>query len=125
MFGWFKKKPHSRDGPDFSTVDSRAKAEALFARGQLEKLLLMPLEFGGEDIPENTLYVPVGLASVKEEIDRNVIGPLVAEGKLSRYSATPEYQGKSFIPISVSIEASDPGDFSTTISIWGAALRRK
>ena len=36
MFGRSKKKPQP-DGPDFSGIDSRAKAEELFRQGGLEK----------------------------------------------------------------------------------------
>jgi hypothetical protein len=124
MFGWFKKKSAPPNGPDFSAIDSLAKAEGLFRRGDLEKLLLMPPEFGGEDTPANTLYVPVGVADIKAGIDNNVIRPLAAEGKIRQYSAEPEYQGSSFIPIAITIEASDPGEFRTTINIWGEALAR-
>ena len=124
MFGWFKKKSPPPEGPDFSAIDSRAKAQELFRRGDLERLFLMPLAFGGEDIPVNTLYVPVGVAAIKDGIDNNVIGPLAAEGKITKYTATPEYQGKSFVPIAIKIVASDPGEFSTTINIWGGALAR-
>ena len=124
MFDWFNKKSPQPNGPDFSEIDSQAKAEDLFRRGELEKLFLMPLEFGGQDIPVNTLYVPVGVADIKAGIDNNVIGPLAAEGKISKYTATPEYQGKSFIPIAIKIVASDPGEFTTTINIWGEALTR-
>lgn len=124
MFGWFKKKSHQPNGPDFSEIDSQAKAEELFRGGDLEKLYLMPLEFGGQDIPVNILYVPIGLAAIKTGIDNNVIGPLADEGRITKYTATPEYQGKSFIPIAIKIVASDPGEFSTTINIWGEALTR-
>ena len=124
MFGWFKKKSPQPDGPDFSEIDSQSKAEDLFRRGDLEKLFLMPLEFGGQDIPVNTLYVPVGVADIKAGIDNNVIGALAADGKITKYAATPEYQGKSFIPIAIKIVASDPGQFSTTLNIWGEALTR-
>jgi hypothetical protein len=112
-------------GPDFSDVDSQAKAEELFRDGRLEKLYLMPLEFGGPDEPMNTLYVPVGVAEIKSHVDNNIIAPLVQEGRVTKYSATPEYQGDSFIPIAVTIVASDPGDFTTTIAIWGDALNRE
>jgi hypothetical protein len=124
MLGWFKKKSPPPNGPDFSRIDSQAKAEELFRRGDLEKLFLMPLEFGGQDIPLNTLYVPIGIADIKAGIDANVIGPLAAEGKITKYTATPEYQAKSFIPIAIEIVASDPGEFRTTINIWGEALTR-
>ncbi len=111
-------------GPDFSNVDSQAKAVELFEQGVLEKLFLIPLEFGGSDNPHNTLYVPVGVADVKAGIDNNVIGPLAAEGRITKYTASPEYQGDSFIPIAINIVATDPGEFSTTINIWGEALTR-
>jgi hypothetical protein len=124
MLGWFKKKPPPPSGPDFSAIDSRDKAVALFERGDLEKLFLMPLEFGGMDNPLNTVYVPVGLAAVKAGIDNNVIGPLAAEGRITQYKAMPEYQGRSVIPIAIKIVASDPGEFTTTINIWGEALTR-
>lgn len=124
MFGFSRKKATEPNGPDFSEIDSRAKAEELFHRGELEKLFMMPLEFGGVDNPLNTLFVPVGTAHIKFGIDNNVIGPLAAEGKITKYTATPEYQGNSFIPIAIKIVASDPGEFTSTINIWGEALRR-
>ncbi len=124
MFGWFKKKPPQPNGPDFSAIDSPARAEELFRRGDLEKLFLRPLEFGGSDHPLNTLYVPVGVAAIKAGIDSNVIGPLAAEGKITKYTASLEYQGNSCIPIAIRIVASDPGEFITTINIWGEALAR-
>lgn len=116
-----RPQPH---GPDFSAIDSQAKAEAMYHRGELEKLLLLPLEFGGEDIPDNVLYVPIGVADVKAGIDLNVIRPLIAEGKITQYQAEPEYQGDSFIPIALTINAWEPGEFTTTINIWGEALGR-
>ncbi len=124
MFDWFKKKSPPGNGPDFSEVDSLAKAEELFRHGDLEKLFLMPLEFGGQDIPQNILFVPIGIAAIKSGIDNNVVGPLATEGKISKYTAMPEYQGKSFVPIAIKIVASDPGEFTTTINIWGEALTR-
>lgn len=46
------------------------------------------------------------------------------EGLITQYSAEPEYQGRSFIPISIKIVASNPREFSSTIYIWGDALAR-
>jgi len=111
--------PH---GPDFSTIDSKAKAEEAFYAGQLEKLFLMPLEFGGMDGALNVLYVPIGAAAAKAHIDLNVIRPMAQQGKISHYQAKPEYEGKSVIPIAIRITASNPGSYSTVINIWGSAL---
>ncbi len=105
MFGWFKKDAPPRVGPDFSHINSRAKAEAAVQRGELEKLLVLPLEFGGEDSPHNVLYVPCGVADMKAGIDQNVITPLVRAGKVTNYEAIPEYRGKSFVPMAIKIVA--------------------
>jgi hypothetical protein len=125
MFGWFKKKLPLSNGTDFSEVDSREKAQELVQRGKLEKLHLMPLAFGGEDSPLNILYVPIGVVEIKSGIDTNVIDPLFEEGQVTKYTATPEYQGNSIVPIAIRIVASEPGDFTTTINIWGEALGRE
>lgn len=117
--------PQQPNGPDFSEIDSQTKAMLLFQRGDLEKLFLMPLEFGGVDSPLNTLYVPVGVAAIKAGIDNNIIRPLAEEGKISHYQAKPEYHGKSIVPIAITIVASNPGEFTTTIKIWGEALTRE
>jgi hypothetical protein len=112
-------------GPDFSHVTSQAQAEELARAGQLERLLLLPTIFGGQpDVPQNVVYVPVGLAAVKQGIDENLVAPLAREGTVTRYVATPEYAGASFIPIAITITASDPGSFTTTIAVWGEALHR-
>jgi hypothetical protein len=124
MFNWFKKKLFPPNAPDFSAIDSLAKAEELFRQGKLEKLFLLPPEFGGQDTPLNIVFVPPGVADVKFGIDHNIIGPLVIDGKVSHYKAAPEYQGRSFIPIAIKIVGSNPGEFSTTINIWGEALGR-
>jgi hypothetical protein len=87
-------------------------------------MFLLPQEFGGTDDPRNIVYVPRGFVTVKSDIDANIIKPLVAEGKVTEYQATPEYQGKSFIPIAIKIVASNPGSFNSTINIWSKALAK-
>ena len=94
------------------------------ADGKLDKLYLLPIEFGGKDIPANTLYVPVGLAKVKAHIDINIIGNLVKSGAVTQYSAEPEYSGHSVIPTRIGIRAWNPRKFKTRIDIWGDALRK-
>ena len=109
--------------PDFATVTSREAAEALLRQGLLERLFLLPVEFGGHDVPENIVYVPEGFVEIKRSLDHNIIKPLMDEGKIKTYQAIPEYQGDSFIPIAITISASGPARFSSRIDIWGDALR--
>ncbi|MBV1855090.1 hypothetical protein [Catellatospora tritici] len=121
MFGLRRKKPL---GPDFSHVTSEAEAARLAAQGMLEKLFLLPLEFGGHDIPQNYVFVPVGVGQIKQQIDLGIVRQLVADGTVTQYTATPEYAGDSFIPVAVVITAHTPGSFTTTINVWGEAIQR-
>lgn len=127
MFFW-KRKPKEpgppAHGPDFSEVDSREKALAWVADGRLERLFLMPPEFGGPDDPRNIVYVPGWVIEVKRRTDLNIIAPLVESGAVTSYSAVPEYRGRSFVPMSIKIEAKDPKHFVSEIAIWGEALDR-
>ena len=106
--------------PDFSSVDSVEKAIAWMNRGHLEKLHLFPLEYGGEDIPPNVTYVPVGVAQAKAQPD-GTIAKMVEAGTVSQYNAAPEYKGRSFIPSRINIRAWHPeraGELTYTIEVW-------
>ena len=46
---------------DFMKVDSVLKAEALAAEGKLAPLYLVPLRFGGQDMPMNRVFVPASV----------------------------------------------------------------
>jgi hypothetical protein len=120
MWNPFRKPPPP--GPDYSHVDSREKALALYQRGELVKLLLMPQDFGGADVPPNVVYVPEFVVDVKAGIDMNVVMPMIQQGEARRYAALPRYEGASVVPTAIAITASDPGSFQTQIRIWGGAL---
>ena len=106
--------------PDFSNVDSLEKAQQLCREGTLEQLYLFPLKFGGQEIPPNIVYVPLGIAAIKQQLD-GTIENMVQQGVISRYTAAPEYKGNSFVPSKIKITASHPekaGGFTPTIDIW-------
>ena len=125
MFDWFKKQsPSPNGGPDFSDINSKEKAEARLQSGELEKLFLLPPEFGGIDDLRNICFVPRGFVAIKQGIDTNIIKPLIESEKITEYQATPEYQGKSFVPVAIKIVARNPGAFNTEINIWGKAPQR-
>ena len=123
MFDFFKKKPRGSDGPDFSDVDTAEKVQQLVRAGRLDKVLLLPEAFGGADIEVNVVYLPAGMGAIKARTDHNVVLPLAQEGKVTRYTATPTYAGKSRVPTSLLITAKDPGDFSVTLRCWGEGLK--
>jgi hypothetical protein len=121
VFGLFKKAAGPPKGPDFSAVDSPEKAKALVAQGQLEPMLLFPACFGGDQIPHNTIYVPVGLGEIRDITDR-VIAQGVEGGRFTDYVATPRYVGRSVVPVSLSIEATGTQSFGGVLKIWGDGL---
>ena len=120
LFG--RRRGGTDPGPDFSHVDSQDKAEQLAISGELAKLHLVPPEFGGSEDPRNLVYVPPFAVELKQQTDANAIAPLIREGRVRSYSATPRYEGASFVPVSIEIRASDPGEFQTSLQIWGPAL---
>jgi hypothetical protein len=122
MFGWFKKRNARAAGPDYSHIDSREKAEHLHRKGELHELLLLPSAFGGERIPANIVYAPAFAAELKARLDSVTIMKLAREGRVTRYTATPEYEGRSVVPTRIRVAATDPGRFEGTIAIWGTAV---
>jgi hypothetical protein len=105
---------------DFTNIDSMEKARALFRTGKLEELYLFPLEYGGQAVPQNILYVPRGIADIKRQID-TMIGAMVKGGAISQYVAEPEYKGDSCVPSKIKIRAwhpEKPGGLTPTINIW-------
>jgi len=120
MFNWFKKKTNAEsntNGPDYSTIDSNEKALNLYKKGELSKIYLMPLEFGGQESPMNSLYVPEFAQTFKQRFDK-MIEQLLIDGKKLSYSAEPEYKGKSFIPSKLRISVNGESEFKETINIW-------
>jgi hypothetical protein len=125
MFGFFKPGKSEPQPIDFATIKSREKAEALHRAGVLQKLSLLPPEFGGDDRPANTIFVPPGVAKRKADIDQQIIGALIKARKISKYSAKPEYEAGSVVPISLTITVSDPETYEFPITIWGSAIDRQ
>ncbi|WP_368194484.1 hypothetical protein [Aeromonas sp. R2-2] len=107
-------------GMNFSHVDSREKAMALVQEGKLFKILLFPSEFGGEDIPQNSVYVPAGIPEIKDQIIGTLIR-FVEQGFIDNMQVNPEYKGNSFVPSKIKIRTSHSGkegEFNPTIEIW-------
>ncbi len=105
---------------DYSHVDSRDKAEELAKKGELFKILLFPAEFGGQDVPPITVYVPAGIPEIKDQITQTLIR-YVQDGLIDNMAVNPEYKGNSFVPSKIVMETSHsgkPGQFNPTIEIW-------
>ncbi|MGM9482508.1 hypothetical protein ACS5PN_15055 [Roseateles sp. NT4] len=125
MLEWLRRLGAPKTGPDYRHVDSRHKAEALYKRGELKKLLLLPMEFGGQDEPPNVVYVPAFAVELKSRLDLSTIRPMAEKGLVRKYTATPAYEGKSVVPSAIRISATEPGRFEGVVSIWGKALQQE
>ncbi len=112
MFNWFKKNKL-----DYSQVDSHQKAINLFNKGKLSKIYLMPLEFGGTELPMNSLYIPAFVKKLKKDFDSK-IEKLLIDGKKISYATEPEYKGNSFIPSKLIINITGEIEFKEIINIW-------
>ena len=104
---------------NFSSIASLEDAQDACQSGILTKMLLLPIEFGGEDIPENLVYVPPGVSKrMKESVD--FLMDSVRSG-LSEIEVRPEYRGLSFVPIKIRLTARCPGSAlqkELEIPIW-------
>lgn len=126
FLGGKKKEDAPAPGPDFSGVDSEAKAEELARQGTLAPLYMMPLRFGGEESARNRLFVPPVAAALKDRCD-DMVEDLLRREKVNGYECRPEYQGKCFVPTAVTVIAKMKGEpvFTQRIRIWGEALKEE
>jgi hypothetical protein len=102
---------------DYSYIDSNEKAQQLYAQKELVKLHLMPLDWGGEDVALNIIYVPGFVLEEKARID-GMIEELLEAGHNLSYSASPEYKGNSFIASRLVIKVSGDRQMEASIEIW-------
>lgn len=120
LFDFFKKstKPIDTSIPcNYADICSYDEAEQYYKTGQLGKLYLIGLTFGGDDSPVNILYAPQSAVLQKEAIDRKLEQQLI-QGLNLQYRAFPEYKGHSFIPSKITIEIDGDKTYTEEIEIW-------
>lgn len=119
MLNWLfgTETEDNKEGLNFKEINSRGKAEKLLKKGVLGKLYLFPLQFGGDDAPQNIVYVPQVTIELKARYDEMVF-KLLNEGRVNHYSASPTYKGKSLIPSAIKIVASGESELKEVIHIW-------
>lgn len=109
-----------RGTPDFSDVTSREDAQRLVAEGRLVPALLFPRVFGGTESPENTVYVPRGVAAQLDRIAAEV-SRLVGERFAVTVDVLPEHRGGSVIPAQIRVQAgllASANAFEWVIDVW-------
>ncbi|MDR0195869.1 MAG: hypothetical protein LBI73_12170 [Myroides sp.] len=120
LFNFFKKSKILIDTSkpcNYADICSYDEAEQYYQAGQLGKLYLIGLTFGGDDSPVNTLYAPQDAVVQKEAIDHHIESQL-REGLKLQYRAFPEYKENSFIPSRILIEIDGDKTYSEEIEIW-------
>jgi hypothetical protein len=96
-------------------------AEAQHAMGELERMLLLPDVFGGDDRPENVVYVPAGFGAIRDETWTNVVIQLAQAGDVDEISVIPEYKGSSLVPTRIRLRAwhsEKSGRLDSTLEVW-------
>lgn len=102
---------------DFSDVTS---IELARTDARLEKILSFPAEFGGDDVALNHLYVPLGVAALKDLVTNDLV-EAVEMGLINNLAVEPQYKGDSSVPAALLIEGTHSdtdGRFERTIEIW-------
>lgn len=106
---------------DYSEIKSREAAITLAQQGKLFKILLFPAELGGQDIPQNTVYVPAGIAE-NQALVIGTVSRMVRDGIADQMSVNAEYKGDSFVPAKIRMKVWDSsgrhGTFEPVIAIW-------
>jgi hypothetical protein len=83
---------------------AREELDSLLGRGLVEKVLMWPAEFGGNDDPRNVTYLPPALAERKRAFDAEVRRRVEAGEDLD-FKVTPEYDSDSFVPARLHMQA--------------------
>jgi hypothetical protein len=117
MAEWSKQKKELPQGADYLAVDSAEKAFAMYKQGELARVYLFPLAFGGQESEFNCVYVPHGVDMLKERFDELVVA-LYKKGAVTAYTAKPEYKGKSFVPSALILLANGRSGIKERIEIW-------
>ncbi len=106
--------------PDYSAIDSREKALELVQKGELVETHLFPAELGGQDVPQNKVFVPVGVPEIQTQITGTIVR-FAQDGLIDNMQVDPEYKGESFVPSKIKISTSHSGKdgkFNPVIEIW-------
>jgi hypothetical protein len=104
---------------DFSLIISSIAAENACSDGRLIKVLLFPIELGGQDQVDNVVYIPPHAWDIKRQSTAELL-VAVREG-MTDVAVVPEYRGSSFVPTTLKVSATKPGlsmGYELEIKIW-------
>jgi hypothetical protein len=105
---------------DCAAITSQQAAQDCARAGQLVQVFLFPLELGGENIPQNIVYLPPHAGTEKERTTKELIA-LVQAGTVNKASVVPEYRGDSFVPARIFVTAwrdGEPVHCEMKIEVW-------
>jgi len=80
---------------------------------------MVPEMFGGAEDERNIVFLPPEAADRKEQIDEEIIVPLIQAGRPVEYGVEPEYLGASLVPAGLKVSALAPEPHVYFIDIWG------
>ncbi len=86
-----------------TAITSAALAEEAWLRGDLYKVLLLPEDLGGDERPENVIYILPGAFPLYDRVMDELVAAV--ERAPTKVSIVPGYRDESFIPESLTIVA--------------------
>lgn len=104
---------------DYSSIVSSRAAEEACQQGLLVKTLLLPSELGGQDRPENVVFIPPHVLEIKSNATAELLAAI--RSGMNDVAVTPEYRGMSFVPTMIRISAANSGmppGYELEIGIW-------
>ena len=101
--------------PDFKQI--RSDREAARSAANLVRVLLVPVELGGEQDFDNHAYITPAAARAKAEIDA-MLAPLAARREIDYYQARTRFKGASVVPSEILISVVGPKRMQYRIKVW-------
>ncbi|HSG33183.1 MAG TPA: hypothetical protein VLA37_01515 [Sphingomonadaceae bacterium] len=108
------------EAPDFSSVTGEEDVATLVEAGELVRVMMVPLAFGGTDSALNTAYLPPQAAAEWQLIEETMV-ELAETGIMQSFELLPEYRGESLVPTRLVVHANhlDQGEpFDLTVEVW-------
>ena len=95
-------------------VEAQNELNDLLKQKKVQKILLLPEIFGGQDIPQNVTYVPLKCVSIIKKIEKKVEKYVLKNDVSVKYSVKPHFDDSiklSYIPVKLEILVSDDKNY--------------
>jgi len=104
--------------PDFSSITSVTAAEDACRQGHLTKALLFPAELGGQDRPDNVVFIPPLVWDVKNNSIAALVSAVRGNEQCRRCSRVSWDELRPYQDYHKSRHSGMPPEYKLEIGIW-------